>query len=323
MQEWIEVLLNETEVPFYDQTLRSFFLIKTSLLKKTMLALLDAMSETAWKTVFSPPEERKLIFQLPKNTLLDAVSTLYLRLNALGIPLLYNDVVVRNWKSAIRFERNTAKLDWFELELVVNEEDLEIIRSAEVSDNYILTDKGLVLLSDQEKDLLRFMKRYTKLEGEKKTGAAGLRRFGLTLHRARVFELFELKRLGVDGALNAEEEAFCHKIMNLEQMPQSTLPARYQEIARPYQATGFNWLRFLWDHGFGACLADDMGLGKTLQTIMLLQSLMDEKKIKRAIIIVPSQFSIIGKTNWKNSQVSSGVSSMVKSERSRAKCRCS
>jgi SNF2 family DNA or RNA helicase len=39
-----------------------------------------------------------------------------------------------------------------------------------------------------------------------------------------------------------------------------------------------------------------MGLGKTLQTIMLLQSLVDEKKIKRAIIICP--VSIL--YNWKN-----------------------
>jgi len=297
IQDWVDVVINDSDVPFWDSHHRAFYTLSTSMFKKVMLALLDTLTEQVWRTVFSPPEERKIIMQLPKNTLLEGVSALHTRLLALSIPLMYNDVAVRNWKSAIRFERNQRRLDWFELDLVISDEDLEVIRSAEITDNYILTENGLVLLTDQEKDLLRFMKRYTKLEGEKKEGGApGMRRFGLTLHRARVFELFELKRLGVDGALTKEEEAFCEQIMNLESMPQVDLPKRYQEIARPYQTTGFQWLRFLWDHGFGACLADDMGLGKTLQTIMLLQSLMDEGKIKRAIIICP--VSIL--YNWKN-----------------------
>jgi superfamily II DNA or RNA helicase len=297
IQDWVDVVINDAEVPFWDSHHRAFYTLSTGLFKKVMLALLDTLTEQVWRTVFSPPEERKIIMQLPKNNLLEGVSALHTRLLALSIPLMYNDVAVRNWKSAIRFERNQRRLDWFELDLVISDEDLEVIRNAEITDNYILTENGLVLLTDQEKDLLRFMKRYTKLEGEKKEGGApGMRRFGLTLHRARVFELFELKRLGVDGALTKEEEAFCEQIMNLESMPQVELPKRYQEIARPYQVTGFQWLRFLWDHGFGACLADDMGLGKTLQTIMLLQSLMDEGKIKRAIIICP--VSIL--YNWKN-----------------------
>ena len=296
MQEWIELLMTELELPLYDAELKVFYNLSCTTLKKVMLSLLDSLTENAFRTIFAPSEERKLIFQLPKNALLEAVGQLYLRLNVLGIPLLYNDVAIRNWKSAIRFERNQAKLDWFELDLLVSDEDLEIIRNAEVGDNYILTDQGLVLLTDKEKDLLRFMKRYTKLEGEKKSTGPGLKRFGLKLHRARVFELFELKRLGIDGALTADEEKFCENIMNLDEMPQSPVPDRYKEIARPYQLTGYNWLRFLWDHGFGACLADDMGLGKTLQTIMLLQGLMDEKKIKRAIIICP--VSIL--YNWKN-----------------------
>jgi superfamily II DNA or RNA helicase len=296
IQDWLDVVFSDSEVPFWDPDHRALYVLSTSTLKKVMLTLLDSLTEQAWRTVFAPSDEKKIIFQLPKNTLLDGVGTLHTRLQAMGLPLLYNDVTVRTWKSAIRFERNQRRLDWFELDLVVSEEDLEIIRNAEITDNYILTDKGLILLTDKEKDLLRFMKRYTKLEGEKKEAGPGVRRFGLTLHRARVFELFELKRLGIEGALTAEEELFCHRIMSLEEMPQAPVPERYKDLARPYQVIGYQWLRFLWDHGFGACLADDMGLGKTLQTIMLLQSLMDEGKIKRAIIICP--VSIL--YNWKN-----------------------
>ncbi|MEI8242577.1 MAG: DEAD/DEAH box helicase [bacterium] len=41
---------------------------------------------------------------------------------------------------------------------------------------------------------------------------------------------------------------------------------------RPYQQQGLNWLAFLWQLGFGACLADDMGLGKTVQLLALLST---------------------------------------------------
>ncbi|MCK7479572.1 MAG: hypothetical protein M0C28_21220 [Candidatus Moduliflexus flocculans] len=36
-----------------------------------------------------------------------------------------------------------------------------------------------------------------------------------------------------------------------------------------YQKEGSDWLAFLYEHRFGACLADDMGLGKTVQAIYL------------------------------------------------------
>lgn len=49
-------------------------------------------------------------------------------------------------------------------------------------------------------------------------------------------------------------------------------PAGLKARLRPYQQTGLNWLTFLHDLGFGACLADDMGLGKTVQVLALLQS---------------------------------------------------
>ena len=42
---------------------------------------------------------------------------------------------------------------------------------------------------------------------------------------------------------------------------------------RPYQRTGYAWLRFVARLGLGACLADDMGLGKTVQVIALLLDL--------------------------------------------------
>jgi SNF2 family DNA or RNA helicase len=294
MSEWIHLLMSEEELSFFDPAFKKVFLLKTKTFKKIFYAFLDSFSEAGLKTSFYHKDDRRITFQLPKNTLLEGITQFYQTLTPIGIPIFYDQVQLRTWKSSIRFERNKEKLDWFQLDLVVSDEDLDVIKNAEITDNFLLSQKGLVLLSDEQKELLRFMKRYTKFEGEKKLAGKGSSRFGLFLQRSRIFELFELKRLGIDGALTTEEEEFCQKILTMENMPEYPIAERYEEIARPYQRSGYNWLRFLYEHRFGACLADDMGLGKTLQTIMLLQTLKDS--LKKVLIICP--VSILH--NWRN-----------------------
>jgi superfamily II DNA or RNA helicase len=295
MSEWINLVLQESEIPFFDPTFKKIFMLQTSVFKKVFLAFLDSFTEQGFKTSFHMKDERKVIFQIPKNLLLEGVASFYQLLTPLNIAIFYDQQQIRTWRSTIRFERNKDRLDWFQLDLIVDDEDLNVIRNAEITDNFLISNKGLVLLSDEQKDLLRFMKRYTKYEGTaKESEQKGISRFGLFLQRARIFELFELKRLGIEGALTPEEEMFCEKIMTMKDMPQYPADPRYDEVARPYQLAGYNWLRFLFEHGFGACLADDMGLGKTLQTIMLLQTLKD--RLKKVIIICP--VSIL--YNWRN-----------------------
>lgn len=73
------------------------------------------------------------------------------------------------------------------------------------------------------------------------------------------------------------------------------LPGSFQAQLRPYQESGFHWLAYMEQLGFGACLADDMGLGKTVQVLAYLDRLRTEKPGARAILIVPA--SLLG--NWK------------------------
>lgn len=49
------------------------------------------------------------------------------------------------------------------------------------------------------------------------------------------------------------------------------VPPGVTATLRPYQAHGFDWLAFLWQHRLGGILADDMGLGKTLQALALVE----------------------------------------------------
>ncbi len=57
-----------------------------------------------------------------------------------------------------------------------------------------------------------------------------------------------------------------------EEIAEKPLPKGFVGKLRDYQLSGYNWMYFLKDFGFGGCLADDMGLGKTIQTLALLQN---------------------------------------------------
>ncbi len=71
------------------------------------------------------------------------------------------------------------------------------------------------------------------------------------------------------------------------------IPEEISGTLRPYQKTGFNWVKTIERYGFGGILADDMGLGKTIQIIAIL---LDEKQKtgKTSIVVCPSSLYI----NW-------------------------
>lgn len=60
------------------------------------------------------------------------------------------------------------------------------------------------------------------------------------------------------------------------------LPPGFDDILRPYQKTGFHWLKMLDENGFCGILADEMGLGKTIQVIAYLST------VTRAVTGLPS-----------------------------------
>ena len=97
------------------------------------------------------------------------------------------------------------------------------------------------------------------------------------------------------------------------------VPLNLTTIMRPYQKTGFKWLKTLSSCGFGGILADEMGLGKTLQTIAFLASDVEERGSlnKPSLVIAPTSLVY----NWESEikrfapQLSSLVVSGDKSER--------
>lgn len=72
-------------------------------------------------------------------------------------------------------------------------------------------------------------------------------------------------------------------------------PAGLQAQLRDYQAQGYSWLSFLYDHSLGGVLADDMGLGKTLQTLAMIQRARNADS-QAAPFLVVAPTSVI--SNW-------------------------
>lgn len=77
------------------------------------------------------------------------------------------------------------------------------------------------------------------------------------------------------------------------------VPDEINADLRPYQITGYKWLRSLAEHDLGGILADDMGLGKTLQSIVFIASLLleakkEQKRTPHFLIVCPTSLTY----NW-------------------------
>lgn len=87
--------------------------------------------------------------------------------------------------------------------------------------------------------------------------------------------------------------ALTEKILNPAKT-EYTLPNGIHAELRPYQLTGYKWLRTLADNDLGGILADDMGLGKTLQSIVYLVSGLENEEKVHHLIVCPTSLVF----NW-------------------------
>lgn len=99
-----------------------------------------------------------------------------------------------------------------------------------------------------------------------------------------------------------EEEIFVNleeKYENLKEhhsIEEIVPPITLSEILRPYQISGFQWLNYLRQVGWGGILADDMGLGKTIQALTYLLYLKKTQGHLRAMVICPTTLMF----NWQH-----------------------
>lgn len=99
----------------------------------------------------------------------------------------------------------------------------------------------------------------------------------------------------IDVNKNQEYNDFIYRITNPVGSSYK-IPDGIHASLRPYQITGYKWLKTLALNNLGGILADDMGLGKTLQAIVYITSCVAEDDKKPHLIVCPSSLVY----NWQS-----------------------
>lgn len=299
---WIKNISYLNTLPhtfIYGTLSKNLYVFDTELIKGLFAALYESFSEQLFRLSMYDDQTRAIVYTAPLSKLMQGLNKFYQKILPLGGSIFYNKHEIRTWKSRIRFERNSRETNWFDLQINVPNEDLQVIKNLDPENNVALTSKGPVFLGDDQKDLAVFLKKFMdsdnkihSSESDADQDGETINKFIAPFHRSRIFELFELKNMGLDGALTEDELKICQQLKQLKEIPQYPLSKNMSKTLRPYQVTGHNWLRFLYENKMGACLADDMGLGKTLQTISFIESIHD--RIRRVLIACPVSLLL----NW-------------------------
>lgn len=206
-----------------------------------------------------------------------------------GFRMLFNGKTVRRVKWDISLDATHSSIDWFELRPEVKCEGGEVslseLEEAVKGGGMYMKHGEFVMLDDETNSILKIFPKPEKSHGE--------RSGPVRIPRLQILDWLHLRKNGITVRLSPEDEKIFASITSFAELPVTPMPEGICATLRHYQIDGYNWLAFLYEHRFGACLADDMGLGKTLQAITLLAGLHEGKIISHAsgrlphLIVVP------------------------------------
>ena len=201
-----------------------------------------------------------------------------------------------------KFRFNTAKpstkifisshTDWFDAKIDIRFGDQQV-SVAEIK-KAIAAKQQFVQLADGTLGVLpeEWVKKYSLLfqVGQNETNQdIKLSKY----HFSVIEELYEQRN---EEELFFQLEEKYEKLRNNQTIEDITPPDHLNEIMRPYQISGFQWLNYLSEVGWGGILADDMGLGKTIQTLSFLKFLQSKKEDFKALVVCPTTLMY----NWAN-----------------------
>ncbi len=186
---------------------------------------------------------------------------------------------------------NMLELD-LDFDAVPKEELKDLLHSYQVKKKYYRLKNGsFVNLEDKNLDEL------AKILGSLNVSSKSFNEDTLLLEKQHAVYLdkafmdrqFDLER---DRDFKALTEKILNPVQTEYQLPDGILAA-----LRPYQVTGYKWLKTLSDHDLGGILADDMGLGKTLQSIVYIASgIIGNPKHAPYLIVCPTSLIF----NWQD-----------------------
>ena len=192
-------------------------------------------------------------------------------------------------------------IDWFALhpKLFFKGVEMSEQQLAQITQSGVLEFQGKVYLIPNKNlpSLRRLEAFWTRIQGNK---TIKLRRKThetyYTLAKNQTLELLALMKQGAKITGGGERWRSIREFYESLDQPRSPLqlPKTLKAELKPYQSYGVQWLLDLYHLGLGGILADDMGLGKTIQTLSFLEVLRTQKKMKAALIVVPTSLTY----NW-------------------------
>jgi SNF2 family DNA or RNA helicase len=108
-----------------------------------------------------------------------------------------------------------------------------------------------------------------------------------TQYVLRKHHLALVQELHQESLVNAVMSRKLESLRRFEGIEPYPLAVNFVGTLRPYQKSGYDWMRFLADYQLGGCLADDMGLGKTAQTLALLAA-QHEANPGTSLVVMPT-----------------------------------
>jgi SNF2 family DNA or RNA helicase len=210
-------------------------------------------------------------------------------------------VPVYGFEALKNFRFNTARpsthihvssgLDWFDAKVEIEFADQRVgiddIKKA------LLNKQSFVQLGDGTLGILpdEWLKKYSLLfkVGDGRSDKLRLSKY----HMSVIDELYENRD---ETEMSFELDEKFERLREFKHIPEIEAPIDLQPILRPYQTSGYQWLNYLNDVGWGGILADDMGLGKTIQALSMLHHYKEVNNGLKAIVICPTTLIY----NWKN-----------------------
>lgn len=168
-------------------------------------------------------------------------------------------------------------MDWFSVSGGVHDNDVDYTLSELVQKSkgkkFVEIDNGILFLPDEIR----------KLDGAKIMSGE---------IKVPLNQLNDI--IAIAEKFSIRPENYLHKFMDFSQYNYSTAEG-LENILKPYQRDGLQWIMTLYKNGFGGCLADDMGLGKTLQAISFICC--NERDTTMPVLVVVPKIVLV---NWKN-----------------------
>ena len=186
-----------------------------------------------------------------------------------------------------------SNIDWFDTEIeldfggeIASLKDIQ--KSIQSNQNYVeLADGTLGLLPEEWLKKYSLLFKMAQVEGKK-----------LRLNKINFNVIDDLHDEISDTEILEELQEKKKQLLeiNLQDFDGKPLPVDLKADLRPYQKSGFHWLSYLENVGWGGLLADDMGLGKTIQALTGLQGYKEKHGKLHALIVCPTTLLF----NWEN-----------------------